>query len=112
MRELLIKWVVNAAALLIGVKLLSGAEIKGFSSAMFVAAIIGILNVSLKPILSFFSFPIILLSLGLFTLVINAGIIMIASAISENFRVGSFWNALIIGVMLSIANTIVNFIID
>ncbi len=112
MSDLLIKWVVNAAALLIGVKVLNGAEIKGFGTAMIVAAIIGVLNVSLKPILSFFSFPIILLSLGLFTLVINAGIIMIASAISENFRVGSFWNALIIGVILSITNTIVNSIID
>lgn len=112
MTDLLIKWVVNAAALLIGVKLLSGADIKGFGAAMFVAAIIGILNVALKPLLTFFSFPIILLSLGLFTLVINAIVILIASGISDDFSIGSFWNALVLGVILSITNTIINSIID
>ncbi|MBK7985912.1 MAG: phage holin family protein [Ignavibacteria bacterium] len=98
MTDLIIKWIVNAAVLLIGVKLLHGAEIKGFGAAMFVAVIIGVLNVLLKPILTFFSFPIILLSLGLFTLVINAIVILLASGISEDFRIGSFWNALVLGV--------------
>lgn len=112
MKVLLIKWVLNAATLLIGAKLLQGVQVQGFASAMFVAVIIGILNVSLKPILSFFSFPFIILSLGLFTLVINAIVLMVAAALSEDFKIGGFWNALVLGVLLSIVNSAASSIFD
>ena len=112
MKELLIKWVLNAATLLIGAKLLSGVQISGFGSAMFVAVIIGLLNISLKPILSFFSFPLIFLSLGLFTLVINAAVLMVAAGVSADFKIGGFWNALVLAVLLSIVNSVVSSIFD
>ena len=88
--------------------LLPGIILKGFFAALVVAVVLGFFNTILKPILVILTLPINILTLGLFTLVINAGIIMLTSNLVDGFSVASFWWALIFSLILSLVNTILN----
>jgi len=79
-----------------------GIEVTGFISAAITAFIIALLNGVLKPILKFLSIPITIITLGLFLLVINAGMILLADFLVPGFYVRDFVTAVIFGVILSI----------
>ena len=81
---------------------LPGVEVDGFVAALIAALVLGLINTFLKPILVIFTLPINILSLGLFTLVINAGLIMLMAAFVTGFSVISFWWAVLFGVVLAI----------
>ena len=88
--------------------ILPGVSIKGYVSAILVALVIGLLNAVVRPILSFISIPVTILTLGLFSFVITAIIILLASAImGDSFHVDGFWYALLFGVVLGIVNSII-----
>ncbi|MBS7334300.1 phage holin family protein [Faecalibacter bovis] len=88
--------------------LMPGVSINGYGTAIIVALIIGLLNAFVRPILSILSLPITILTLGLFSFVITAVIILIASAImGDSFHVDGFWYALLFGVVLGIVNSII-----
>lgn len=92
--------------------LLPGIEVKSFGSAIIVAIVLGILNAVVKPILQFISFPITILTLGLFLLVINTVIILLASWLIGSFHVENFWWALIFSIILSIVMSLLEALID
>ncbi len=93
--------------------ILPGVSIKGYGSAIIVAIVIGLLNAIVKPILKFVSIPVTILTLGLFSFVITAIIILLASAImGDNFHVEGFWYALLFGVVLGIVNSLVGGLLD
>ncbi len=88
--------------------ILPGVSVSGFGSAILVAVVIGFLNAFIRPILGFLSIPITILTLGLFSFVITAVIILLASAImGDSFHVDGFWYALLFGVALGIVNSLV-----
>lgn len=87
---------------------LSGVHVSDFKSAFFFAITLGILNAIVKPLLSFFSFPITVLTLGLFLLVINATMVLLASSFIAGFKVDGFWWALIFSIVLSIITSFLN----
>lgn len=99
---LLLKWLVSAVAILIAGYLIPGVKVAGVWSALILAIVLGLLNVSIKPLLVLLTLPINILTLGLFTLVINALIIMLASSIVKGFTVGGFINALFFSIILMI----------
>lgn len=84
-----------------------GVRVADFTTSLVVALVLGIINAFLKPILLILTLPINLLSLGLFTFVINALLILLVSKIVPGFVVDGFITALVFGVILSIANTFV-----
>lgn len=87
---------------------LPGVSISGFGSAIIVSLVIGFLNAFIRPFLSLISLPINILTLGLFSFVITAIIILLASAIMGNsFHVDGFWYAMLFGLILGIVNSIV-----
>ncbi|WP_282628746.1 phage holin family protein [Empedobacter sedimenti] len=87
---------------------LPGVSVKGYGSAIIVAIVIGLLNAIVKPVLKFISIPVTILTLGLFSFVITAIIILLASSImGDSFRVDGFWYALLFGVVLAIVNSLV-----
>lgn len=107
MIELLITWVVTAVSFLIISRLPIGVEVSSFSKALISAAVIGILNALLLPILSFFTFPLILLTVGLFFFILNAIIFGIAAYLVEGFRLRyGLWSALLGSIALAFINSI------
>ena len=97
--------VIVAAYLLPGIAL-TGGSLDAFITAFIVAVIISLLNVTIKPLLIIFTIPITVVTLGLFLLVINAIVIMLAGAIVPGFIVDNFWWALIFSLLLSIINSL------
>jgi putative membrane protein len=83
-----------------------GVLIDGVFSAIKVALVLALLNTFVKPILVFFSFPVTILTLGLFLLVINTLIIMICDHFLDGFKVQTFFTAFIFSIILSISQSI------
>jgi len=88
--------------------LLPGVALKGFFAALVVALVLGFFNTVLKPILVILTLPINILTLGLFTLVINAALILLASRVVDGFTVSGFWWALLFSLILSLVNGVLN----
>lgn len=108
---LILQIIISSIAVYFTAWLLPGISVKSFGSAVLVAIVLGILNVVLKPVLQFLSFPITILTLGLFLLVINTVIILIASAIIQNFHVENFWWALLFSIIMSIVVSILESVV-
>lgn len=100
--SLLLQILISSVAVYFTAWLLPGVSVKSFGASVLVAIVLGILNATLKPILQFISFPITILTLGLFLLVINTVIILIASWLMSSFHVENFWWALLFSVIMSI----------
>ena len=101
----LIKLFLNAIAVVLTAYILPGVHIESFLYALILAALLSVLNVSLKPLLVLLTIPATIFSLGLFLLVINALIIEVAAWILQpDFAVASFWQALFFSILLSIIN--------
>lgn len=96
----------SAVAILIVDYLLAGVEIESFLTAFLLAVILSLLNYVVKPILVIFTIPLTVLTLGLFLLVINAAIILLADSIIGGFRVDGFWWALLFSLLLSLTNSL------
>jgi len=95
-------WILNSISVYATASLLEGVEIKNFWSAVFVAALLAIVNVFIKPILVILSLPITILTFGLFVWVINALLIMLVDQMVTGFKVRSFSWALIFGLVMSV----------
>jgi len=112
MKHLLVRWTTSAAALGIVAWLLPGVVVgNGFDAlvALFVGtAILGLVNMMVKPVLMLMSCPLILLSLGLFLFVINAGMLLLASqlsqALGQSFYVAGWPSAILGSILLTIVN--------
>jgi putative membrane protein len=100
--DLIIHWLVSSLVIVISAYLLPGVHVKGFLAALSTAVVLAVLNLVVRPILLFLTLPINILTLGLFTLVINAGIIMLASAIVPGFKVDSWWWALLFSIVVTL----------
>ena len=102
------KLFINTIAVIITAYLLPGVEVESFMSAVIVAIVLAILNNILKPILIIITIPVTILSFGLFLLVINAAIILLADDLIDGFIVNGFWWALIFSFVMSFINSLFN----
>jgi putative membrane protein len=101
------KLLLNVFAVVLASYLVPGVHLDGFGYAVLVAALLAVLNVSLKPLLIFLTIPATILTLGLFLLVVNAIIILTADWILGNvFNVDGFWWALLFGILLTIISSV------
>lgn len=108
MFSLLVNWIISAMVIFSASYILPGVHVKDFTAALVVALVLGIINSVLKPILLILTLPINILTLGLFTFVLNAVLIILVSNIVPGFIVDGFLWALVFGIVLSIANTILH----
>lgn len=107
MLGILITWLVTTISFLIIARLPLGVEIDSFGKAAVSAAVFGVLNALLRPLLGFFTFPLILLTLGLFLFVLNAIIFGLAAALVTGFRLRwGIWSALLGSIALSLINSL------
>ena len=111
MKNLLIRWIVMTAAILMAAYVIDGIHVSGFFSAFFAAAALGILNAVFRPILLVLTLPINILTLGLFTFVINALMLKLASAVIPGFDVYGFWPAVLGALLISIVSWALNMLI-
>jgi putative membrane protein len=107
MLSIVLTWIVTSVSFLIISRLPLGIEIDNFGKAAISAAVFGILNAILMPILTFFAFPFILLSFGLFFFILNAIIFALAAALVPGFTLRwGFWSALLGSFTLAIVNSL------
>jgi len=99
--NLLIQIIISALAVYFTAYILPGITVNSFLSSIGVAVVLALLNTFLKPVLILLSIPVTILTLGLFLLVINAFIIILASKIVDGFAVDGFWWALLFSIILS-----------
>ena len=103
----IIKLLLNAIAVVITAYILPGVHLESFGYALLVAAVLSLLNVSVKPILVVLTIPATVFTLGLFLLVINALMVeLTAWFLQPNFSVATFWQALFFSILLSIINSL------
>jgi putative membrane protein len=105
---LLLRWLILTVAIIIASYLLEGIHISGFFSAFFAAAILGILNALFRPVLILLTLPINILSLGLFTFIINALMLKMVSGIIPGFEVHGFWTAILGSLVISVISWLLN----
>ena len=104
MPGILVRWLVQTAAITIAAYLLDGIHVEGFFSAFFAAVILGILNAFFRPILIIITLPVNILTLGLFTFVINALLLMMVSGVIPGFEVHGFWSAVFGSLIISLVS--------
>jgi putative membrane protein len=104
--KLILKLVLTAVAVIILAYVLPGVSVTGFLAALIVAIVLGVLRLIVKPILVILTLPVTIITLGLFLLVINAVIILIADEFISGFSVSNFWWALLFSILLSFLQSI------
>ncbi len=102
--NVLIRLLISGLAVFICATVLPGAHVDGFMIAIVVAAVLALLNLLVKPILVILTIPITILTLGLFLLVINTLLVLLANSLIPGFSVDGFWWAFVFSVLLSIIN--------
>ncbi len=91
--KLLLRWALNAVALMLIPELLTEIRVDGYTAALVSALLLGFVNAIIRPLLVLVTLPITILTLGLFTLVINALMFWMVSGLVEGFAVPDFWTA-------------------
>jgi len=111
MRGVLLRWLVLTAAVLAASWLLDGIRVDGLLPAFLAAATLGILNAFLRPLLILLTLPINILTLGLFTFLINALMLKMVSAVIPGFTVHGFWTAVIGALIIGAVSWFLNIFI-
>jgi putative membrane protein len=101
-----INWIASALVIIIAAYLLPGVHVANFWTALLLAVVLGLLNIFIKPLLVLLTLPITILTMGLFLVVINALMILLASTIVPGFTIDGFWWALAFGLLISLINLI------
>lgn len=109
--RLLLKWLLNAISLMIVAYLLRpGFYVRDFLSALIAAAVIGFINATLGSIVKVLTFPITIITLGLFLIVINAIMLKIAAFFVPGFKVQSWFYAIVGAILLSLVSSFLNWL--
>ncbi|MDR3554545.1 MAG: phage holin family protein, partial [Syntrophobacteraceae bacterium] len=104
MKGLLVRWLLLTIAIIITSYLKLGIHVTSFSSAFFAAMVLGVLNALFRPILIVITLPINILTLGLFTFVINAVLLLMVSGVVSGFYVSGFFSALFGSLVISLVS--------
>lgn len=112
MMNLLVLWFLTAITFIITAYFVPGFKVDGFTTALFAAAVVGFFNMFLKPILLILTLPINILTLGLFTFVVNAIVLKISAGLISGFSIDSWWSAIFGAVILAIVQSLVFRLID
>lgn len=107
--RLLLKLLINAAALWAAGLLVSGIDLNGSIWTILLAALVfGLVNTFIKPILKILSLPVMIVTLGLFALVINAAMLWLTAWLTDALDVANFWSALLGAIVISVVSAVLN----
>lgn len=111
MAGLLLRWIVAAVALYLTDLLVPGIAVRGAGALMFAAAVIGVINAVVRPVVLLLTLPLSVLTLGIFALIVNAAMLGLAAALVPGFEVNGFWAALFGWLLLSFFTFCINVLI-
>ena len=100
--KLLLVWIINALSLLALPYLFTSIRIDGFYTAMIVALVLGLMNAAIRPLLILLTFPVTIVTLGLFIFVINGLLFWFVASFIEGFTVAGFWPAVLGAIVYSV----------
>ena len=104
MHGFFVRWLILTISIIITSYVMDGIHVSGFFSAFFAAALLGILNAFFRPILFILTLPITVLTLGLFTFVVNAIMLLMVSGVVSGFAVRGFWAAVFGSLLISVVS--------
>ncbi|MFN2224240.1 MAG: phage holin family protein [Chloroflexota bacterium] len=105
MMKLIIRLLINAVALWVAAQIVSGITLSdSLAQVLIVALVFGIINALIKPIVKVLSFPLIIVTLGLFTLVINAFLLLLTDWLSIGLQIDGFWPAVLGAIIVSVVS--------
>ncbi len=107
MLKLIVKWLLSASALLFVSYLYSGVQVTDFKAALIAAFVIGLFNIVLRPVLVLLTFPVTVVTLGLFLFVINALMFWAAASVLDGFQVRGFIGALVGSLIYSVIGIVI-----
>lgn len=107
MISLLLVWLLSATALFLTSRIVKGFEVKSFGNAMLASLVIGFLNMILRPILLILTLPVNIITLGLFTFVVNAIVLRVAAGLLKNFNIKGWGPAILGALILAIINIVI-----
>ena len=102
------RWIISTVAVLVAAKIVPGINYDRWDDLVVAALVLGILNSVLRPLILLLSLPLLVLTLGLFTLVINAGMLYLVHLLLPGFHVVGFWNAFFGALIISIVSLFLN----
>lgn len=113
MTKFILRWAINVAGLYAAIWIVPGIQYLGeWTGILWLALIFGLLNALVRPLLQFLALPFIILTLGLFTLVINTLMLMLTSAVGQSlgfaFTVDGFWSALLGSLVISLVSVVLS----
>ncbi len=113
---LILRLLINAVALWCAARFIDGIQYSGtWPGLAGLALVFGVVNTLVRPVLSFFSFPIQIITLGLFTLVLNAGMLLLTSALASRlgiqFTIDGFGSALLGAILVSVLSTVLSWMV-
>jgi putative membrane protein len=111
MQGLLVRWLVSALALYLTDVIVAGVRIESIMALLFAAVTIGVLNAVVRPILLLLTLPLNILTLGLFTLVVNGFMLKIAAEVVKGFEVAGFWSAVGGALLMSFFSFFINLLV-
>jgi len=104
------QWVISTLAVLIATQIVRGIKYDTWPSLLIATLVLGILNTFVRPLLTLLSLPLVILTLGLFRVVINAGLLLLVDRLVEHFHVdgfsSAFWGALVISIVTLVLNSL------
>ncbi|MFZ1721017.1 MAG: phage holin family protein [Microgenomates group bacterium] len=103
---ILLNLLLSAIVVMVAAYIVPGVTVTSFGTALVVAVVLGLLNAVLKPILILLTLPITILTLGLFTIVINIGLLFLASELVPGFTIDSLLGAILFGLLMSLITTV------
>ena len=112
MKHLIVKILINAAALMLTANLIDGIYVDGWGAVIIAAIILGIVNAIIRPLLVLFTLPLNVLTLGLLTCVINGLMLKLTAAVVGGFDVVGLWPAIVGSVILSVVSTVLSWLVD
>ena len=116
MTKFILRWIINAIALFAAVSIVSGVNLQGgWTSIIWLALIFGLINAFLRPLLKLLTCPLIFLTLGLFTLLINTFLFWLKGQVGQAFDVGftvdGFWPAFLGGLIVTVVSVVMSLIL-
>lgn len=112
MKHLIVKILINAAALMFASNMIDGIYVDGFGAVVIAAIILGIVNAIIRPLLMLFTLPLNIMTFGLLTFVINGLMLKLVSTVVGGFEIVGLWPAIIGSIILTVVSTVLSWLVE